>query len=190
MKFVSEVPDVELQVSEVGKFELVTSEKVNLFTLLLAFLIVPATYLFWSIFWNNEAIWGIFRMQNWQFIGSMLLVFLFHESVHLIAHPQFGFSDKSLAGASLKKMYFFVAYKDALSRNRLIFVALFPFFVLSAFPLVLSYFFPSYVSELAWCSIFNAGSSGVDIYLAIVILKQVPKNYYIHGQHYGNLLRK
>lgn len=187
MRFVNKLPDVELQVTEVGQIDLVASEKVNVLTLCLAFLIVPIMYLLWLVFWDNAAIWGIFQSESWWFIGSMLVIFLMHECVHLLAHPRCGMSDRSIAGASLKKLFFFVSYTDALSRNRLVFIALLPLLVLSFLPLVMSHFLPQFVSEFAWCSLFNAGSSGADIYLAATILKQVPSKYFVHGKYYGDL---
>lgn len=190
MKFVRKVPELELQVSNVGNISLITSDNVNLLTLLSSLLIIPVMYSAWLIFWDNETIWGIFKSESWQFIGSMLLIYLFHELTHLLAHPRQGFTDRSIVGANLKKLYFFVGYTDALPRNRLAFIVLFPLIILSLLPLILSYLLPQFASELAWCSIFNAASSGPDIYLAVTILKCVPKDYFIHGPHYGNLITR
>jgi Putative zincin peptidase len=165
-------PDVKCEFERVDRLVL-DYKKVHLIALFVGCIIVaPIIYLVWYTFFDNAKIFAIFDAGTGIFLGSMAAIIIIHEICHVLSHPKFGFSNDSWVGYDPKAFHFLA-------------IVLMPFLVLTILPLPLSFFLPNWISELAWCSIFNAAAAGGDVYISLIAFKRIPAGNLIHGEFYG-----
>ncbi len=105
-------------------------------------------------------------------IVSMLPIILFHELLHAIIFPDFGFSSKTTIVFLPLKLALFAYYSGEVSKNRYLLSGFTPFGVLTLIPLFICMFKFNYF--LFWVAIINLSISSVDLIGLIVIYKNMP----------------
>jgi hypothetical protein len=98
-----------------------------------------------------------------------------HELVHAAFYPRRK-SETVILGYWPKMGSFYAGYTGELSRNRLLSVYVSPFVVLTLLPLTYAFFADEMSSWIGLVSILNAGFSGADLYVAVLLLRQVPSS--------------
>ena len=111
------------------------------------------------------------------FIGLVPL----HEMLHLLAHPDFGFSHRSVVGAWLSRLLFYAVYLGPMRRARFLTALAAPFVVLSLAPLLvmaLGRAIPlsgESLHHLALLSLVNGVASAGDLVGLALVGLQVPR---------------
>lgn len=104
----------------------------------------------------------------------LLLTIATHELVHAATLPGFPFSPCCIMGFWPSRFAPFVTFDGVLTRRRAIFFTLGPLFLLTVVPILLSFAAGLNHRLVAAVSILNACGSCADIFLALILLKQVP----------------
>ncbi|MGW8390094.1 DUF3267 domain-containing protein [Pseudoduganella sp. HUAS MS19] len=185
MKFLSKIPPPDLPPARPQGSIRLNSRQVQLYTLAVGLLTVPAVYLAWRLAFGPNQILGIFDRPSWVFIGATIGILLAHELAHLLAHPAMGFSPNSFIGFDRKFFVFFVGCHGAQSKWRYIVMAMMPIILLTLLPFGVAIFYPVYIPELAWCSIFNMAGAGTDLFVAVSVIVKMPKDCIIQGSVFG-----
>ena len=107
---------------------------------------------------------------------------LFHELIHIAAHPRFGSSERSILGVWPAKLVPFAYYSGELSRARYLTVVIMPLLVLSFIPLLVCGITGRSSGVPAFISILNVLGSSGDILVLGLLLFQVPGSAVIRGQ--------
>lgn len=113
-----------------------------------------------------------------------------HELIHAALHPGAGRSSRTILGFWLKCGMFYAYYDGELSRNRLVTIALLPLFVMTILPLVVSAALGSASEWVAFVSCLNALGACGDVFVAGVILFQVPPNATLRNQGWRSYWRQ
>ncbi|RSD29081.1 DUF3267 domain-containing protein [Mesobacillus subterraneus] len=106
-------------------------------------------------------------------IVSFILLVIVHELLHLIFIPGFARSKKTTVGLTIWGG--FVATEEELSRKRYLLVTLAPFVILTVIVPMLLGVFGLMTTTFKWLIFLNAIGSSVDLLIAAMILKQVPR---------------
>lgn len=109
-------------------------------------------------------------------LGLALLV-IAHELIHACVHPHLGTSRHTVLGASVRPLLVYAAYQASLSRNRFIAILLVPFAVLTLLPLLahaVGLLEQPLAQILAAGSTVNAALSSIDVFGALLLVRQVP----------------
>jgi len=101
----------------------------------------------------------------------ILVLLIVHELIHLLSHPKFGLSSRSILGFWPSKMFLYVAFDGELKRNRSVFIFLMPLIIINLSIFLYSVFFKQNNFWLIYITIVNAFLSSMDILAAITILK-------------------
>ena len=120
-----------------------------------------------------QAGWGEAVRVFW---GLALLV-VAHELIHAFVHPHLGTSRHTVLGASVRPLLLYAAYQASLSRNRFIAILLAPFAVLTLLPLLAhaaGLLEQPLAQILATGSVVNAALSSLDVFGALLLVRQVP----------------
>ena len=104
------------------------------------------------------------------FAGLVLL----HELLHAALHPGYGLTQRTVIGWWPERGMFYAHYHGELSRNRLIMLALMPFLVITVLPLALAAILQWTLPWTAGISILNALLSCADLFVAALLLRQLP----------------
>jgi hypothetical protein len=116
-------------------------------------------------------------------IAIVILLIPIHELVHVLFHPNFGFSDKTIIGAWPIKGLFYADYQDGMMRNRCLLVLIAPFVVLSLIPIPVLAFFKNFsfisadlqIALAVFSLLAGAGAAG-DFVICFFLLTQVPNS--------------
>lgn len=145
----------------------------------------PVVYFIWSINWDNSTIFHIFDADSTTFLTSLAFVLVAHEMCHVLSHPRFGLSSDSIVGFDPSIFVPYAEYNGVINKRRLTSILFMPFIILSISMFPLTWLFPQFISQFAWCSILNAASSGGDAYLLWFVFRTIPKDSLIQGHRYG-----
>jgi hypothetical protein len=96
-------------------------------------------------------------------IVAMFALFPIHEFLHVITHPDFGMSRKTVVGEWPSHFLFYAHYEGPRSRERLIVSTATPFLLMTVLPLLVSIIFGRASIIVAFVSTLNALASGADI---------------------------
>jgi len=187
MKFLSQIPPPEPPPARPQGIISLNPRQVQIYTVAIALLTMPVVYLAWRLTFGADQIFGIFDEPSWVFIGTTIGVMLVHELTHMVAHPAMGLSANSIIGFDRKFFVLFAAYRGPLSKWRYLLMALMPITLLTLLPFSLAIFYPAFIPELAWCSIFNMAAAGTDIYVAYAVFVKMPSDCIIQGGVFGYL---
>ncbi|PRX28989.1 putative zincin peptidase [Orenia metallireducens] len=124
------------------------------------------------------------------FFDIVFIVVPFHEFLHIICHPNFGLSDKTILGLHLRKLYFYVYYDGVITRNRMILVYLFPFFILSFCFLLILLIYRIDSEFILYIILANIIGSGLDLISALFIFVKVPENSIVRNYGFKTLWKK
>lgn len=153
-----------------------------------SFVILPLAYLCWRTKWSQKEILSVLDKGDFfQFLAILVFVTIGHEICHLIAHPLHGASRDSFLGFEPKSGLPYVTYNGPMSRSRFIVTAFAPLMIISCGAAICAFFYPSWVSQLAIASIYNACASVGDMYIVILVLRTVPSGAFIQREYYGDL---
>ncbi len=121
-------------------------------------------------------------------IASVIVIFVipFHELVHALATPGWGFTDRSVIGFQGGKGLFlpYMTYTGSLSLWRMLLSGLAPILLLSGLPVVLIWFLPAggrWSADLGFLAFFNAAIAGGDWVSYVWISTHVPMHATVRG---------
>lgn len=116
----------------------------------------------------------------WIILPVILVSIIMHEFLHLICHPGWGMSEKSVTLIWLCKFQFGAYYDGFMVRSRWLAMRLMPFIVLTILPAVfistlwvyrISFFWLVYIMLTMF---MNSLGSGSDILATYIVSRQVP----------------
>jgi putative zincin peptidase len=113
---------------------------------------------------------------------AMLSFIPLHELLHLIWHPRFGRSDRSILVIWPIKLLFGVYYEGCMSRTRWLLMRIAPFVFLSILPAIFIALFQyvafSHMSKtyLEVLMVLNTVGSGADVAAIFLVVSQVPRS--------------
>jgi hypothetical protein len=107
---------------------------------------------------------------------------LVHELLHASLHPGWGWTRNTVIGWWPERGMFYAHYQGELSRNRLVMLALLPFLVISVFPLSLAIAFKLALPWTAGISTLNSLLACGDLYVAALLLRQLPARAIIRNR--------
>ena len=110
------------------------------------------------------------------------ILFVVHELIHAFAYPKFGFTSSTMIFIWPSKLLIIAATFDALRRNRLLFVYMLPFLVISMLPLIVYRSLSIDSLFLMLASTANGLIAGGDIFCFFLIVLQVPRNAMVRNQ--------
>ena len=152
-----------------------------------ALVVAPLVYLVWFACFGSAGLLGVLDQPPGVFLGSLAVVFLAHELLHLLAMPRFGLGDDSILGFDPKSFLPYAAHTGIVRRWRMLYVLCAPLLVMTILPLFLVAFQRQWTWWCAWISLLNGTLASGDIYLAIMVLRRVPSGSVFHGEFYGAL---
>ena len=119
----------------------------------------------------------------WGAIVLVLLLYIpLHELLHLVLHPDWGFSDRSVLVIWPTKLRFGAYYEGCMSRTRWLLMRLAPVVALSLIPAGLVAIFQdalfghAFRTGLEVMLTVNAVGSGGDVIAMMLVLRQVPRS--------------
>jgi hypothetical protein len=119
----------------------------------------------------------------WAAVVLVLLLYIpLHELLHLVLHPGWGFSDRSVLVIWPTKLRFGVYYEGCMSRTRWLLMRLAPFVALSLIPAGLVAIFQDALfghavrTSLEVLLTVNGVGSGGDVVAMMLVLFQVPRS--------------
>lgn len=112
------------------------------------------------------------------------VVAIIHETIHVLAQPSFGFTERTVVGFWPKILSPYVVYRGVLSRSRMLVILLAPFLFLSFIPLLVAPVFGEAMGVGVLAAIFNAASSVADLAGAFVLARKVPAGAHV-ASHSG-----
>lgn len=132
--------------------------------------------------------WGYWAMDPWngssfvkafpplRLAAFVLGTVVLHESIHLMLHPKFGISRQSLVGYHFQLGgLFYVMYRGALSRHRIVAIKLAPFIILTCIPAFLMLVVPEFrLGDLVVPMALNAGISLLDLHTSATLIRLLP----------------
>jgi hypothetical protein len=123
------------------------------------------------------------------FLVLLVISIPVHELIHLLIHPQFGRSNKSIFGLWLSRGLFYAHYEGAVSRNRFLSILAAPYLVLCWVPVIilalLSNSIPIvYVEILVLIALVNSIFPAGDIIGFIVLVSQIPSSACVKNKGY------
>ncbi len=138
-----------------------------------------------NILWLLAGAGLLFPLQRpWNHIFTHVVLFLtiiiIHELIHAIGYPDRGLSRKTIIGFRPDLLMAYAHHYSPISRNRLLFVTILPFFILSLLPLVIFVIFGSgflgqiLSTGLLFVSLMNGVLSAGDLLGAIMVFRQIP----------------
>jgi hypothetical protein len=161
---------------------------INLLAIPTAILLLAATGYAISLAWPG-GILGIIQKVLEQssmnpFLVSLVVIVIsipVHELVHLLVHPKFGRSDKSILGLWLSRGMFYAHYEGAVSRNRFLSILAAPYLVLAWLPVIVIAIFGTsvpieYVVILVLVALVNCALPAGDILGIFLLVSQVPSS--------------
>jgi hypothetical protein len=112
-------------------------------------------------------------------IGFLDVLYIFviiapHELIHLVCHPHYGATSKSILGFWPATQLFYAHYDGVMSKQRFLVILAAPLIVLSVLPLVLCAALQFKSLVMLKISLFNCLCGAVDLLGIIVIWWQVP----------------
>ncbi len=115
------------------------------------------------------------------FLIVLIISIPLHELVHLLTHPQFGRSNKSIFGLWLSRGMFYAHYEGAVSRNRFLSILAAPYLVLAWSPVIIlaliSISVPIvYVEILVMLALVNSVLPAWDVLGFFLLVSQVPSS--------------
>lgn len=113
------------------------------------------------------------------FLGSLALVLMVHEAVHLLFYPGSVASDRKILGILPKTGLAYAWCGLPMRRNRYLLVGIAPFLFLSVIPLVLFSSYPSQVGPLLPMVLFNMLGAGGDAMVLYYVLRQIPSQAWL-----------
>jgi hypothetical protein len=124
------------------------------------------------------------------FLVSLVVVLIsmpVHELVHLIIHPEFGRSNRSIFGLWLSRGMFYAHYKGSISRNWFLSILAAPYLVLAWPPVILiallGSFVPiEYVVLLVMVALVNCVLPAGDVLGFFLLVSQVPSSACVKNQ--------
>jgi hypothetical protein len=93
--------------------------------------------------------------------------------IHLIFHPGFGLSSKSLLGLVMPHLSMICQYEGSMSRERFLIMIIAPFVILTVFLLLLSVVVPLSSWIIGSVILFSALAEGADLYGFFLILLRI-----------------
>ncbi len=126
-----------------------------------------------AIFTNTDIDFG--RKLFIQVFISYILIVPVHEILHALGFPSLLKSDEVFMGFNPKGFVFFAHYIGHMSRNRFLFVLVFPFIILSILPVVIMSMLSISNSWIFMIVIVNTLASSGDLLGFLIILFQVPR---------------
>jgi len=124
-----------------------------------------------------------------ELLAVMFALFPIHEFFHVVTHPDFGMSRKTVLGVWPTRLLCYAHYDGVLSRNRFIVIFAMPLFVITIAPLFIAIISGHASVLVAFLSSLNALGAGVDIFSIVILLWQVPSGAKVvnrGGQTYWN----
>ncbi len=104
----------------------------------------------------------------------ILVIIAPHELIHLVCHPHYGTSSKSILGFWPATQLFYAHYDGAMSKQRFLGILAAPFIVLSLLPLAVCSGFRFNSTVLLKISLVNCLCGAVDLLGIVMIWWQVP----------------
>ena len=159
---------------------------VNILAIPVAILLISATGYAISLAWPGgfQAIMEEVLEQSSinPFLVSLVIVLIsipVHELVHLIIHPEFGRSNKSVFGLWLSRGMFYAHYEGAVTRNRFLSILAAPYLVLAWLPVIVIAIFGTsvpieYVVILVLMALINCALPAGDMLGFFLLMSQVP----------------
>jgi hypothetical protein len=111
-----------------------------------------------------------------ELIVAMFAIFPIHEFLHMIFHPQFGLSRKTVLGVWPSRLLCYAYYDGVISRNRFIVIFAMPLLVITILPLFIAFTSGHASILVAFVSSLNALGAGLDIFAIILLFWLVPQN--------------
>jgi hypothetical protein len=96
-----------------------------------------------------------------------ILIIPLHELIHVIFLPCLS---NAIVGFSPKKIVFYVATEDEISKNRFLIIAIMPFILLTILPLIIFFYWQYEI--IAHLALLNALASGIDLRSFFYIYRQ------------------
>lgn len=147
--------------------------------------VLPVVYLAWFACFGSVGLLDMLDQPPEVFLGSLVLVLLAHELLHLFAMPHFGRGGDSMLGFDPKSCLPYAAHTGIMRRRRMLFVLCAPLLVLTVLPFFVAVFQPEWKWLCAWISMLNGTLASGDIYMVIMVLRRVPSGNAFHGEFYG-----
>ena len=113
------------------------------------------------------------------FIGSLALVLIVHEAVHLLVYPGAITSDRKILGVLPKSGLAYAWCGLPMRRNRYVVVGFAPILFLSVIPLALFSTYPTHVGPLLPMVLFNLFGAGGDVMVMYYVLRQIPGHAWV-----------
>ena len=129
------------------------------------------------------------------FLVVMVISIPIHELLHLLTHPGFGRSDKSILGFWLSRGMFYAHYEGAVSRNRFLSILAAPYLVLVWLPvLILAVIDTSipivYVEFLVLAALTNSVLPAGDATGFLLLASQVPSSACVKNKGWKSYWKK
>lgn len=150
-----------------------------------ALVVAPVIYLAWFACFGSAGLLGMLDQSPGVFLGSLALVLLAHELLHLFAMPRFGLGSDSMLGFDPKSCLPYAAHNGIMRRRRMLFMLCAPLLVLTVLPFFVAALQHEWKWLCAWISILNGTLASGDIYMIIMVLRRVPMGHAFHGEFYG-----
>jgi len=115
------------------------------------------------------------------FLVVVVISIPIHELVHLLTHPGYGRSDKSILGLWLSRGMFYAHYEGAVSRNRFLSILAAPYLILAWFPVIILAAIDTsvpieYVEFLVMAALTNSVLPAGDVMGFLLLASQVPSS--------------
>ena len=129
------------------------------------------------------------------FLVVLVISIPIHELIHLLIHPKFGRSDKSILGFWLSRGMFYAHYEGAVSRNRFLSILAAPYLVLAWLPvLILAVIDTSipivYVEILVMMALTNSVLPAGDATGFLLLTIQVPSSACVKNKGWKSYWKK